>query len=335
MHAQVREVARQRLTDLQPYTQRMRPLILILALAACFSGGRSGPLVFAEPREDVLVDSAMLMMDLEELASDAMQGRRAGTEGNAMAREYVTRGFEMAGLQRFGDSFHHPFSYMRRDSTEVEGVNVVGWVGGESSDRVVLVIAHYDHVGVRNGEIYNGADDNASGTAALLALAQHFAFAMPRHTVVFAALDAEEEGLRGARAFVADPPLDLDAVAVVVNMDMISRNEANELYVAGTSHYPQLSEFVDSVAAVTSINLIKGHDTPVPSPRDDWTNQSDHGAFHAVGIPFLYFGVEDHPGYHQPTDTADAITPAFYIRAASAVIMMVEVLDRNLERITR
>src|SRR5690606_23660134 len=125
------------------------------------------------------------------------------------------------------------------------------------------------------------------------------------HTIVFAALDAEEDGLRGARAFVADPPLDLAAIAVVINMDMVSRSESNELYVAGTSHYPQLGEFVDSVAAITSINLLKGHDTPVPTPRDDWTNQSDHGAFHAAGVPFLYFGVEDHPGYHQPRDTAD------------------------------
>jgi len=314
----------------------MRPalLILLLATAACFSGGRSGPLVVAEPRQDVLVDSAMLLADLHALAADSMQGRATGTEGNAMARRYIVSAFQRSGVQPFGDSFEHPFTFTnRRDSSQVNGVNVIGWVAGETSDKVILVVAHYDHVGVRNGQVYNGADDNASGTAALLAMIQHFAYAMPQHTIVFAALDAEEMGLQGARAFLNDPPFDPAAIAVVVNMDMISRSESNELYVAGTSHYPQLGQFVDSVAAQTSISLLKGHDTPNPTQRDDWTNQSDHGVFHAAGIPFLYFGVEDHPGYHQPTDDASEITPAFYIRAASAVIMAVEVLDRNLARL--
>lgn len=306
----------------------------LLAAAACFGGGRSGPLVVAEPSQDVLVDSALLMADLEALAADSMQGRETGTEGNAMARRYIISGFGRVGLQTFGDSYEHPFTFTnRRDSTTVQGVNILGWVGGETSEKVILVTAHYDHVGVRDGEIYNGADDNASGTAALLAMVQHFAFMMPRHTIVFAAFDAEEKGLQGARAFVENPPLDLGAIAVVVNMDMVSRSESGELYVAGTSHYPQLAQFVDSVAAVTSIEIIKGHDTPDPTPRDDWTNQSDHGVFHARGIPFLYLGVEDHPGYHQPSDDASEITPAFFIRAASAAIMLVEVLDRNLERL--
>lgn len=313
---------------------RILSLVLLLAVAACFTGGRSGPLVIAEPREDVLVDSAMLMADIGALAADSMQGRATGTEGNAMARRYILSAFQRSGVQPFGNSFERPFTFTsRRDSTEISGVNVVGWVAGETSDKVILVTAHYDHVGVRNGEIYNGADDNASGSAALLAMIQHFAYAMPHHTIVFAALDAEEMGLQGARAFVNDPPFDLAAISVVVNMDMLSRSESGELYVAGTSHYPQLAQYVDSVAALTSIKLTKGHDTPNPTPRDDWTNQSDHGAFHAKGIPFLYFGVEDHPGYHKPTDDVSDITPGFYIRAASAVIMAVEVLDRNLARL--
>src|SRR5690606_28784888 len=130
--------------------------------------------------------------DLEALAADSMQGRLTGTEGNAMARRYIVSAFERAGLQTFGDSYEHPFTFTsRRDSSTMRGVNVIGWVpGSEVTDRVILVTAHYDHVGVRNGQIYNGADDNASGTAGLLAAIQHFAFAQPRHTIVFAALDA-------------------------------------------------------------------------------------------------------------------------------------------------
>src|SRR5690606_566789 len=141
---------------------------------------------------------------------------------------------------------------------------------------------------------------NASGVAALLALARHFAASPPEHTIVFAALDAEEGGLRGARAFLADPPPDANAIELTVNMDLVSRNERGELYAAGAHHHPSLRPHLERIAERAPVKLRLGHDSP-DLGSDDWTSQSDHGVFHAAGIPFVYFGVEDHPDYHRPT----------------------------------
>jgi Zn-dependent M28 family amino/carboxypeptidase len=192
------------------------------------------------------------------------------------------------------------------------------------------VTAHYDHLGVRGGRTYPGADDNASGVAGLLAAASWFARHRPRRSILFVAFDGEELGLQGAKHFVAHPPIDLARVALVVNLDMIGRGDANTLVVAGTHHYPHLKDTVEAAARGRRIRVAFGHDKPSPGNRsDDWTHASDHGPFHDAGIPFLYFGVEDHPDYHQPTDTADRIPAAFYVEAVEVII---ETVRRFSER---
>ncbi|HEY8479206.1 MAG TPA: M20/M25/M40 family metallo-hydrolase, partial [Spirillospora sp.] len=201
----------------------------------------------------------------------------------------------------------------------------------------IVLTAHFDHVGIGRPDeagdsIYNGADDNASGTAALLALARYFREHTPAHSIVFAALDAEEMGLQGARAFVRTPPIPLDAVVINVNMDMVGRNDAGELYVAGTYHYPFLKPVVERIAERAPVRLLMGHDSPDLPQGQDWTSASDHGAFHAAGIPFLYFGVEDHEDYHRPTDEFDGIQPEFYSAAVRTVLATVLELDRNPPR---
>src|SRR5690606_11353073 len=138
--------------------------------------------------------------------------------------------------------------------------------------------------------------------------------------------DAEEGGLRGARAFVAAPPVPLDSIRLNVNLDMVGRNARGELYVAGLHHYPFLTPIVSAVQAEAEIRVLPGHDDPSLG-ADDWTSQSDHGAFHEKGIPFLYFGVEDHPDYHRPTDTFDHIMPGFFVDAVEAVLTAVLVAD--------
>lgn len=279
----------------------------------------------------VAVDTARLMQDLTALAHDSMEGRATGTPGGARARTFMERGFAERGLQPFGASYLQPFTFTRREATH-EGVNVIGLVRGtERPDRYIVVSAHYDHLGIRDGQIYNGADDNASGSAALLAMAEHFVRNPPRHSIIFAAFDAEEMGLQGARAFVAAPPVPRGAIVLNINMDMIGRSDAAELYVAGTYHYPQLLPFVQRAAAVAELRLIPGHDRPGGAPGDDWTMLSDHGAFHAERIPFLYFGVEDHPDYHRPTDTVERIQPGFFARATRTVLTALRLLDSELQ----
>lgn len=305
----------------------------VLAAACVQTGGSGGGQATAivAPLAPVAIDSARLIRDIGVLAHDSMEGRLVGSPGGARARAFLLRSFRERGLQPVDAAdYRHPFTFERRD-TSVTGVNVVGQVTGSSApDRYIVITAHYDHLGVRNGEIYNGADDNASGTAALLAIADYFTRNRPRHTMIFAALDAEEGGLRGARAFVARPPVPLASIILNVNMDMIGRNDAGELYVAGTAHYPQLLPFVERVATTAEVTLIPGHDRPSATPTDDWTTASDHAAFHGAGIPFLYFGVEDHPDYHRPTDELSGIQPGFYARAVRTVLSAVRLLDSEL-----
>ena len=302
-------------------------LAVTVLVAACAPSNAS---LDTAPLATAAIDSVRLMQDIGVLAHDSMEGRLVGTPGNARARAFIERSFRERGLQPAGSSSYlHPFDIQRDDAT-IEGVNIIGQVTGTAQpSQYIVVTAHYDHVGVRDGEIYNGADDNASGTAALLALADYFTRNRPRHTLIFAALDAEEGGLRGARAFVESPPVPLQSIVLNINMDMVGRNDAGELYVAGTAHYPQLLPFVEEVARNAEVTLIPGHDRPGARPSDDWTTASDHAAFHRAGIPFLYFGVEDHPDYHRPTDEMSGIQPGFYPRAVRTVLSAVRLLDRE------
>ena len=112
-----------------------------------------------------------------------------------------------------------------------------------------------------------------------------------------------------------------------VNLDMVSRNERDELYVAGTYHYPSLLPLVQRLAGEAPVTLRTGHDRPDLPSGDDWTLLSDHGPFHRAGIPFLYFGVEDHEDYHMPTDTFDKIDADFFVRAVETVRRALRALD--------
>lgn len=282
------------------------------------------------------IDALRMLQDLEFLASDALQGRRSGTPGNAKAREYLLEGFRRAWLQPLAGSYTQDFTFRgRRDTTTYQGTNVVGYVKGtREPDRYIVVTAHYDHLGVGRPDaagdsIYNGADDNAAGAAALLALADYLRAHPPAHSVIFVAFDAEEHGLQGARAFVAKPPVPLESIALNLNMDMISRNDRNELYAVGTHHYPFLKPYVEKVAARSRIKLLMGHDSGAVR-SEDWTSASDQGAFHARGIPFLYFGVEDHEDYHKPSDEFSRIHPEFYKAAVETILDLLLEVDAKL-----
>jgi hypothetical protein len=109
---------------------------------------------------------------------------------------------------------------------------------------------------------------------------------------------------------------------------MVARGDKGELYAAGPHHWPATRPALETVAKRAPVKLSIGHDQPgARGNRDDWTSQSDHGVFHAAGIPFVYFGVEDHPDYHRPSDTADKINPAFFERAAQTILDAVMTLD--------
>ncbi|MDT7806406.1 MAG: hypothetical protein QOJ70_219 [Acidobacteriota bacterium] len=286
----------------------------------------------AERVESKTIDSAQLLEDVRVLSSDAMEGRGVGTKGGALARAYIERRFADVGLKPFWSSFEQPFELPVNGgggASHLKGVNVIGYVRGKSHpERLVIVTAHYDHLGVRGGQIYNGADDNASGVAVLLQLAAHFARDEPESSIAFAALDAEEEGLFGARALVKQLRAEKRDVVLNVNMDMVSHNERGELYAAGAYHTPALRPLLESVAARAPVHLLLGHDRPEQG-HDDWTNQSDQYAFQQVGIPFVYFGVEDHKDYHKPTDDFETITRDFFVHAAETILDAVRLFDHT------
>jgi Zn-dependent M28 family amino/carboxypeptidase len=276
-------------------------------------------------------NAGQLINDIKILSADDMEGRRVGTPGGIKAREFVVKRFKESGLQAFGGSYEQKFEFANRAGAKFQGANVVGYIEGKkNAKKYVVVTAHYDHVGVRNGEIYNGADDDASGTAALFALAEYFRKNRPSHSIIFAAFDAEEGGLHGSRKFVAEPPVGKESILVNVNMDMVSRNEKGELYAVGTYHYPTLKTHLEKIAKNARVKLLFGHEGPNVSPQDDWTSQSDHFSFHQAKIPFIYFGVEDHKDYHQPTDDFENIDPTFYVRAVETILEAVKGLDKDL-----
>ena len=280
------------------------------------------------------VDGAQLLKDLETLSADDMEGRLTGTPGGAKARAYLVRRFKEAGIQPIGDAFERPFAFRGRgDSGDRSGVNIVGVVRGtREPGRFIVVTAHFNHLGVRNGQVFNGADDNASGVAALLAVASRVSTSKPAHSVVFAALDAEETGLNGARAFLADPPVPREAIVMNVNLDMVARDAKNVLFASGTFHYPFLKAYLKDVARPPVV-LRLGHDAPNVKGEDDWTRDSDHYPFHQAGIPFIYFGVEDEAQHHKATDDAETVTKEFFVGAANTILAAVRAFDANLEAI--
>ncbi|MGH9309623.1 MAG: M28 family peptidase [Vicinamibacterales bacterium] len=290
------------------------------------------------PRTSV-IDADRLIDDLRALSSPALEGRLTGSAGNKRAQALILDRFKQLGLRPVNGSYEQAFAFKSAgrggERAFPDATNIMGMAAGTSAaDTFIIVSAHYDHLGVRDGRTYHGADDNASGVAALLAIAGWFAQHPPRTSVLLVAFDAEEQGLQGAKHFVARPPVDLGRVKAIVNMDMIGRGDKGTLFVAGTSQNPSLKPLVAEAAARRTLTLAFGHDKPASqaSGLDDWTNSSDHGPFNAAGIPFLYFGVEDHPDYHKPTDTADKIPRAFYVEAVRVVLDTVRRLSDDASR---
>jgi Zn-dependent M28 family amino/carboxypeptidase len=285
-------------------------------------------------------DALQLLTDVKTLSADEFEGRKVGTVGSKKAQEYIKKRFLEYQIKPFDESFEQNFSFVRAftpnstPNTKITGTNLMGYIEGKTNkDLFIVITAHYDHLGIRNDEIYNGADDNASGIATMLALADYFQKNRPENSIVFVAFDAEESGLKGAYHFVDNLPIEKEKIVMNINIDMISRNEKNELYACGTYHYPFLKYYFDKNTNKHQVTLKLGHDIPEATSGgiQDWTFSSDHGAFHKAGIPFIYFGVEDHEDYHKPTDKFASINQVFFIKATEVVLDYVLIFDTHLK----
>lgn len=299
----------------------MKKILIILAL---FLGFKS---------QAQVLNKKNLLNDIEILASAKYEGRKTGTAGNFAAAEYIINRFKSIGLNNFNKDFRHDFQFKNRKSEEVKGTNLIAYIKGKS-DNIIVISAHYDHVGINNSKIYHGADDNASGVSTLLNIAEYYKNKKPENTLYFIAFDAEEMGLQGAYAFLKDSKTDKKAIKLNINMDMVSHNDKSELYASGTYKTPILKDIIQDADKNTGINIRFGHDIP-GTGQDDWTMQSDQGPFAKENIPFIYFGVEDHKDYHQPSDTFENINKDFFYSASNAILNSLIKLDRNLHKINK
>lgn len=289
--------------------------------------------------------------DADRLVS---MGRSAGSSSTIpvlqVTRETADKLLKMAGtedlaaLQKRIDSTGKPHSFvldqvaasgqvdLKREQREVK--NVIAFVPGRGAgrDEYVIVGAHYDHLGrgetgslsmLGRREIHNGADDNASGTVAMLELAKHYAKANPQRSIIFIAFTAEERGLLGSAHFVNEPPVPLDKVVAMINLDMVGRLAGDTLEVGGSG---TAAEFEAIIAAVDEQSQLRLKPASSRVGGQGGLGPSDHASFARKKIPVMFLWTGNHVDYHRPTDTADKVN-------YEGMVMIVDATRRTIDRL--
>lgn len=291
-----------------------------------------GNFSFGQDKETALQD---LRVDVVYLSSDLLQGRETGSEGEELAANYIASRFAKLGLQPIGreGSWFHDFKFRynpnphEASGEERTGRNVTGWIDN-GAPTTVIIGAHYDHLGmgmpgtslyVGDPAVHNGADDNASGVAALLYLADYLKNSgAKKNNYLFLAFSGEELGLYGSKKFVENPPIDLKKANYMLNMDMVGRlNEEKVLAVNGAGTSPLWKETLDKIA----IGGIKVKTT------DSGIGPSDHTSFYLQDIPVLHFFTGQHADYHKPSDDSELINYEGLYDVSRFIARLVELLD--------
>lgn len=266
------------------------------------------------------------------LASDELQGREAGFHGSRVTSEYIVSLLQWMGVSPLADSYFQPFDAYRKERQKKGRLevhpdsiaklkqevhqklsmrNVLGMIPGKNTKEYVIVGAHFDHLGIDpaldGDQIYNGADDNASGVSAVLQIARAFLASgqQPERNVIFAFWDGEEKGLLGSKYFVQTCPF-LSQIKGYLNFDMIGRNNKpqqpkQDVYFYTAAH----SVFGDWLK-----EDIRKYGLQLEPDYRAWENPiggSDNGSFAKVGIPIIWYHTDGHPDYHQPSDHADRL----------------------------
>ena len=267
-------------------------------------------------------DTDLMIARIRSLSDVSLLGRGNGSPQAAAAADSIARWMAAAGLRppagpasRFRD-----FELGGVGFEGLTGRNVLGWLPGRGSlaDEIVVVGAHYDHLGA-DGSVdadgrpvyYPGAEDNASGIAVMLQLAADLETGdgeTPRRGCLFIAFAGEEIGLQGSAAFVGDPVFPLERVAVMLNIDSVGRLRGGRLYVGGLGSSPDLRALVRDANAEHGLDL---------ELSDSGWDASDHVSFNAAGVPVVFLFTGPHPEYHSPRDTWDLIPVDGLARVAS------------------
>ena len=266
------------------------------------------------------------------LASDELQGREAGFHGSRVTSEYIVSLLQWMGVSPLADSYFQLFDAYRKERQKKGRLevhpdsiaklkqevhqklsmrNVLGMIPGKNTKEYVIVGAHFDHLGIDpvldGDQIYNGADDNASGVSAVLQIARAFLASgqQPERNVIFAFWDGEEKGLLGSKYFVQTCPF-LSQIKGYLNFDMIGRNnkpqQPKQVVYFYTAVHPVFGDWLKEDIRKYGLQL-------EPDYRA-WENPiggSDNGSFAKVGIPIIWYHTDGHPDYHQPSDHADRL----------------------------
>ena len=268
------------------------------------------------------------------LADDALGGRATPSPGLEVAAAYLASEFLRMGLQPAGDGT----GYLQRYPVVVRGSNggtthhapnVVAVLPGSDSvlrNTYIVFSAHFDHVGIGRPDaygdsIYNGADDDASGTAAIMEIAEAFASlpVPPARSLVFLAVSGEERGLLGSRHFADHPTVPADAIVANINLDMIGRNAPDSIVAIG-QQFSSLGPLVQEVARRRpELGLTVADDL---WPEENFFFRSDHFSFARLEIPAIFFFAGVHEDYHRPSDHVDDIDTDKTARVARLVFWL-------------
>lgn len=319
---------------------RVAYIAVIASLGACHSSRPGAGALTSAP------DTLRLRRDISFLASDALEGRGTGTRGNDSAAAFIARRFQDLGLTAPTSGFVQPFDARPAmaahqnagQPVSLRTQNVVGLIRGRDPvlrGKYVVLGAHFDHLGrgavgaldtQAQDAIRNGADDNASGTVALLELARLLKANPPRRSVAILAFSGEEMGLLGSAHLVANPPppLAMDSVYAMLNFDMVGRVRNDRLLVFGTATATEWPAVLAAANGPTQFTLAQVGDGFGPS---------DHSSFFARRIPVLHFFSDTHEDYHRATDDADKINVAGIarvVRLAEGVVREIANRDSSL-----
>jgi peptidase M28-like protein/PDZ domain-containing protein len=290
------------------------------------------------------VDAITLLNDVRYLSDDRLGGRMIGSPGADSAAAYLMRRFQKAGLIASPSGWYQSFVVSRDAAAAahsgiggVTGKNVVGVLPGRDPrlrDEIVVVGAHYDHLGLggfgaldpdSTGKIHNGADDNASGAAALIHIARKLAAAPPARTVVFIAFSGEEEGLLGSGYYVKNPIFPIASTYAMVNLDMVGRLRDDRLIIYGSATAKEFPALLDSLNAGAHFDL---------KTRGDGYGPSDQSSFFAAGRPVLHVFTDLHEDYHRTTDDWDKINADGLAKVADFTASVVRTLANRIAPLT-
>ncbi len=299
------------------------PLLSLFIIYSCATKKENNAKTVSDYINVITAES--LTKNLTYIASDAMEGRETGSEGQKKAGRYLIEQHQANGLSfpKGANSFYQPIpaAYLNEKYKEnlSDSENIWAFIeGSEKPNEIVVVSAHYDHVGIKKGEVYNGADDDGSGTVALIEIAKAFQKAKreghgPKRSILILHVTGEEHGLHGSRFYSENPLFPIANTVADVNIDMIGRHDefhpdnSNYIYLIGSDY---LSTDLFNVCEET--NKKYGHlalDYKYNDRADPnrFYYRSDHYNFAKNGIPsvFLFTGV--HADYHKPGDDVDKI----------------------------